>query len=144
MRKNLFEAFPQSWINQYQDYMPLWVRDGDISPMATARRRKGRTIVGLSILIIVLIPFILLSLGRTGEGIGNAKAELSPSNGPWSKPAGLTVVALVFYGRRANVQILERYLRVQPLVSVLIFPEKFGGEWGSTGSSAFYFSSSTS
>jgi len=45
----------------------------------------------------------------------NTTAELAAESkdGRWRKPAGLTVVALVFYGRRANVQILERYLRVR-------------------------------
>src|SRR5277367_2551379 len=118
MRAKPFEAFSGTWINRYQDYVPLWAREGDSSPTATARRRKGCVIVGLSIVIIVLIPFILLSLGgTTGELMGSNTTwgELRGSNGgTWKKPAGLTVVALVFYGRRANVQILERYLRAPP------------------------------
>lgn len=118
MRAKPFEAFSQTWITRYHDYVPLWAREGDSSPAATARRRKGCTVIGLSILIIVLIPFILLSLGTsTGDLMGNSTtaAELaggSRGGSKWRKPAGLTVVALVFYGRRANVQILERYLRV--------------------------------
>ena len=122
MRAKPFEAFSGSWINRYHDYVPLWAREGgDSSPGASARRRRGCTIVGLSILIIVLIPFILLSLGgtTTGDLMGTGTSgELG--GGKWRKPAGLTVVALVFYGRRANVQILERYLRV------LIFPVQRG------------------
>jgi hypothetical protein len=124
MRAKPFEAFSGSWINRYHDYMPLWARDGgDTSPTASARRRKGCTIVALSILIIVLIPFILLSLGgmtedgTRGSTSGVMSGDLRGSNGgggKWQKPAGLTVVAFVFYGRRANVQILERYLRVSP------------------------------
>ena len=111
MRPKPFDAFSQGWFNRYQDYMLVWARDEDNS--STARRRKGCMIVALSILIIVLIPFILLGLGTTtGEGV----SELSRSGLKWSKPAGLHVVALVFYGRRANVQILERYLRVYPLM----------------------------
>ena len=137
MRAKPFEAFSGSWINRYHDYMPLWARDGgDTSPTASARRRKGCTIVALSILIIVLIPFILLSLGGTTEdgtrwgssGVmsGDLRGSSNGGGGKWKKPAGLTVVALVFYGRRANVQILERYLRVFPL------PPRFpsgGGGW---------------
>jgi hypothetical protein len=37
----------------------------------------------------------------------------------WEKPAELKVVALVFYGRRASVSILECYLKVREHLLVL-------------------------
>lgn len=106
MRSKPFDTISQSWL-RYQDYVPLWTRDTDASQR---RRRKGFTIVGLSLLIIILIPFVLLSLRGPSSEEGTSTIVHS---GKWTKPPGLTIVALVFYGRRANVQILERYLRVR-------------------------------
>jgi hypothetical protein len=113
-----------SWINRYQDYVPLWAKDTD----ATSRKRKlrGLTFVGISIFIILLIPLVFFGLGASdgtfvdASGGGNGAKGLAHS-GSWTKPKGLTVVALVFYGRRANVQILERYLRVRYLSTIINF-----------------------
>ena len=108
MRPNRFEGIAQSWA-RYQDYVPLWTRDS--SEHRQQRRLKGFTIVGLSLLIIIFIPVFFLSKGSGSED-GNVVQHRHHQQVHWTKPSGLNIVALVFYGRRANVQILERYLRV--------------------------------
>jgi hypothetical protein len=108
MRSKPFE--PMQWLNRYQDYVPLWARDSD--PATSSRRRlKGLTVISISLLITILIPLLFFNIGTVPEIPITPHKGVSTS-GTWTKPAGLTVVALVFYGRRANVQILERYLRV--------------------------------
>jgi hypothetical protein len=108
MRSKPFE--PMQWLNRYQDYVPLWARDSD--PTTSSRKRlKGLTVISISLLIIILIPLLFFNFGTVPE-IPIPPHQGISTSGTWTKPAGLTVVALVFYGRRANVQILERYLRV--------------------------------
>jgi hypothetical protein len=98
-----FEAISQLFL-RYQDYVPLWSQNSDIS---SQRRRKSLIIVGIGFVVIILTAALLFS----SRGLEGSASQLV-HGGNWTKPAGLTVVALVFYGRRANVQILERYLRV--------------------------------
>jgi Na+-driven multidrug efflux pump len=86
--------------------MPLWARDADSSQTMAQRRRWTMTFAG-ALLIVLLIPVFLLTFG--GD---NNPSQVLQAGSSWVKPQGLTVVALVFYGRRQNVQILERYLRV--------------------------------
>jgi len=93
----------ENWFNRYTDYMPLWARDSDQSK----RRFRGLTIIGVSLLIVLLISVVWMNVGGSVDGIASSNDVIG-----WRKPEGLQVVALVFYGRRANVQILERYLRV--------------------------------
>lgn len=73
--------------------------------------------IGISILIILLILLVFSNLGSSDGTVdytaGSGGKGIAHS-GSWRKPKGLNVVALVFFGRRANVQILERYLRVIP------------------------------
>ena len=109
MRSTLFTSVSKSW--RYQNYAPLWAS----SPQSSKeQRRRGFAIVGLCLLVISL-----LYLGGSVPDVRNSdkrhqQGEIKPVSGSWTKPPGLTVVAHVFYGRRANVQILERYLRVSP------------------------------
>ena len=111
MRPKPFERM--QWLNRYQDYVPLWARDSD--PATTSRRRlKGLTIISISLLIIILVPLLFFNIGTIPEAPIAPHRGVSTS-GAWTKPHGLKIVALVFYGRRANVQILERYLRVYPM-----------------------------
>ena len=82
--------------------------------------------IGICILIILLIPLLFFNLGSTEGAVdytGAAGGGVAGGKGNWRKPVGLNVVALVFYGRRANVQILERYLRVFYL-PLLFFPRE--------------------
>ena len=102
------EALSKSFISRYHDYMPLWARDSDSSQTLAQRRRRMCTIGVATLLVILLVPVFLLMFG--GESKDSQVVQAGGSS--WEKPAGLTVVALVFYGRRQNVQILERYLRV--------------------------------
>jgi hypothetical protein len=100
-----------TFLNRYQDYVPLWSKDID----STTRKRKLRaiTVVGISFLIILLIPLVFFGFGSSeGTEVVASQGKGMAYSGNWRKPKGLMVVALVFYGRRANVQILERYLRV--------------------------------
>lgn len=103
----------ESWINRYQDYMPLWARE---SEQFHKRRFKALTLVGVSFLIILLVSLVWMNSGVSDAIVSGGQVLVSGGN--WRKPAGLQVVALVFYGRRANVQILERYLRVYPHVVI--------------------------
>ena len=100
----------ENWFYRYSDYMPLWARD---NADQSKRRFKGITLIGVSLLFIVLVSVLWMSSGTRVSDMIGASADVSiPVSQVWRKPAGLQVVALVFYGRRANVQILERYLRV--------------------------------
>lgn len=67
-------------------------------------------VLGVSLAVILVVSLLLWG----GDGRGRVQGEAVREESGWVKPAGLSVVALVFYGRRANVQILERYLRVRP------------------------------
>jgi hypothetical protein len=97
---------------RYHEYMPLW-NDGEGKPI---RRRKA--VLGvLGVLGVSLVVILVASLLLWGDGGRRPRVQggmVREEDGGWIKPAGLSVVALVFYGRRANVQILERYLRVRP------------------------------
>lgn len=108
-----FESF--AFLNRYQDYVPLWSKDVD--GISRKRKLRGLTVVAISFLIILLIPLMFFGLGSDGHGTEEIHSGTKgiAHSGNWRKPTGLTVVALVFYGRRANVQILERYLRVSLL-----------------------------
>jgi hypothetical protein len=113
------------WLNRYQDYVPLWARDSD--PATSSRRRlKGLTVISISLLITILVPLLFFNIGTVPD-IPIAPHKGVSTSGTWTKPAGLTVVALVFYGRRANVQILERYLRVYILALWRLTVEKSSG-----------------
>jgi hypothetical protein len=87
--------------------MPLWPKDSEQS----RRRFRGLTIMGVSLLLILFVSLLWLNSGTT-DGIVSNGQDVENLNNGWKKPEGLQIVALVFYGRRANVQILERYLRV--------------------------------
>jgi hypothetical protein len=119
-----------TFLNRYQDYVPLWSKDID----STTRKRKLRaiTVIGISFLIILLIPLVFFGFGSSeGTEVVASQGKGMAYSGSWRKPKGLMVVALVFYGRRANVQILERYLRVfYPFfrlseMSLLALPSQF-------------------
>lgn len=102
-----------SWLNRYQSYVPLWSKED----LQTRRRIKGCTMIVITVLVIILIPMVFLNIGGGTEAEVDVAEEspfVAPLTPSWTKPEGLTVVAMVFYGRRQNVQILERYLRVPP------------------------------
>jgi len=81
--------------------MPLWARE---SEQFHKRRFKALTLAGVSFLIILLVSLVWLNSGVSDAIVsGGGKVSVS-AGGNWRKPAGLQVVALVFYGRRANVQ----------------------------------------
>jgi Na+/proline symporter len=117
----LSKPFVEAWINRYQDYVPLWPAK-DTDQTSRRRRLRGLTVLAISVLVVILVPLVFFGLGtadavvREGGGAaaaaGGANGVAHSGGGSWRKPDGLMVVALVFYGRRANVQILERYLRV--------------------------------
>jgi len=117
----LSKPFVEAWINRYQDYVPLWPTK-DTDQTSRRRRLRGLTVLAISVLVVILVPLVFFGLGtadavvREGggaaAGVGGANGVAHSGGGRWRKPDGLMVVALVFYGRRANVQILERYLRV--------------------------------
>jgi hypothetical protein len=92
--------------------MPLW-SDSDGKPI---RRQKALSILAVSLLIILIPVTLLLLAGSNGEGLEQGELDGGV------KSAGLKVVGLVFYGRRANVQVLERYLRVPTPSSSLASP----------------------
>jgi len=62
------------------------------------------------LVFIIVLPVFPLDIGMPTLDIGSVRT--APEVVGWHKPENLTIVALVFYGRRANVQLLERYLRV--------------------------------
>jgi hypothetical protein len=105
------------WVGRYRSYVPLWNKDAELQPR---RRLKVCSAIAVCFLVMVMgLVFI-----RSGAPTEEVVVELPPPPPPpseivepprWKKPDGMTVVALVFYGRRQNVQILERYLRVHPL-----------------------------
>jgi hypothetical protein len=93
-------------IYQKPQYTISWVKR-----RYSALGRRSKIWLGIGVGLFVLISLLFV---RNGNAVSShltkpLKGYLHPG---WKKPKTLNVVALVFYGRRANVQILERYLRV--------------------------------
>src|SRR5579859_4960478 len=112
MLTNRLEKFRPSWISRYSDYMPLWAKESEGSATGGRRRLRACTVILASVMIIILIPLVFLNMGGIATSRVYPHRGISYS-GSWTKPHGMRIVALVFYGRRANVQVLERYLRVR-------------------------------
>jgi len=102
------EALKRAWITAHQ----IWSQtEAPSSPFHNRRRLKWLVLAGLSMLVfIIVLPVFPLDIGMPTLDIGSVRT--APEVVGWHKPENLTIVALVFYGRRANVQLLERYLRV--------------------------------
>jgi hypothetical protein len=76
------------------------------------------------LLFIIVLPVFPLGIGMPSLDISLSRTIEEPAG--WQKPENLTIVALVFYGRRANVQLLERYLRVLSLIAFASSPQSGG------------------
>ena len=102
--------------NRYRDYVPLWFKEANF----LSSRKQFKVIVVVCLFMVFMITMHLQSK-ETINVVTESTIEIpvetvvqTPiiTKESWKKPTRLTVVALVFYGRRENVQILERYLRV--------------------------------
>lgn len=124
-----FELGAGEWLSKYRNYVPLqWSFDSEVTK-SSSRRFRAIAFLGGAFVIILIATLFIFNLGSITSV--NTKDD-GPHGGSvtaygWTKPAGLMVVAIVFYGRRSNVQILERYLRVPLLYLVLLTVGKFGG-----------------
>lgn len=86
-------------------------------------KRRGSNRVGFLTVFLMLLMLVLVTLGlrshdnmavlRFGSSRGG-KPGLSDPNDlrRWKPPKGRRIVALVFYGRKENVSILDCYLKV--------------------------------
>ena len=66
----------------------------------------------VTFLVVLMIFITLIGMNRFYSDNHFGSGSVYAQSESWTKPQNLVVVALVFYGRRVNVQILERYLRV--------------------------------
>jgi hypothetical protein len=110
--KSFESLYSAGWLSKYRNYMPLqWPSfESDVAKSTSPRRVRALLFVLASILLVFLVVVFfgyLVSVPSVAPSI-----QHSNTTSGWVKPPGLTIVALIFYGRRANVQILERYLRV--------------------------------
>jgi hypothetical protein len=97
----------ESWLlARYQDYVPLW--KGREEGARRGKLRSATVLTGVGVVVFLLLMMVWINSGSLK--VDNALASGNVATG---KPIGMEIVGLVFYGRRANVQILERYLRVR-------------------------------
>jgi hypothetical protein len=115
----------RSLMNRYQDYMPLRRQDSG-SQGSPSKRSMRAVIILLSLVALLTISIFLSNIGAPSNVRDSPVNGIASQSHPWTKPAGLKIVALIFYGRRANVQILERYLRVMDR----IYGANVTGEFG--------------
>ena len=100
------------------------------SPTAAWSSRRLATLSTFSLLVFLILSFHLISRNQSGSNsswldIYHSKSHSIRHNhaldgniahlkevAEWDKPKGMKVVALVFYGRRRYVEILDCYLKV--------------------------------
>jgi|SRR5271154_3400435 len=92
---------------QKPQYAVSWVRR-----RYSALGRRSKIWLGIWVGLFVVISLLSVRNGNAVSASHLTKPLKEYLHPGWKKPKTLNVVALVFYGRRANVQILERYLRV--------------------------------
>ena len=106
-------------MNSWKSYIMSRIRRNYECPLLRSKRghmeftRPFKICVGVGIILFILVNTFFINGKSTAFTISSPGPSIhQDTQQGWVKPNNLTVVALVFYGRRSNVQILERYLRV--------------------------------